>query len=216
MAADFPEGLIGHLKVPDSKVDKLIFQVDFISERVSVFRNDVDDLSDHVLFGAIFVQEVRFGLVFADVAIAPYFELGVVSQMEHVFVDFEVPEPAVKDLKSLEGDGVEVEHIVEGDVFDFGEVGENPLVEDDSLIVASACRVVFAGEEEGRYEVVVLVAGFEVVDEEREGVWVIEGDFMGHEFITLGAVVVDFEEVAGVFEVDVLEWRFEDADLLEE
>ncbi len=61
-----------------------------------------------------------------------------------------------------------------------------------------------------------LVASFEVIDEEREGVWVLKGDFMSHEFVALGAVLIDFEEVAGVFEVEVLEWRFEDGDLLEE
>lgn len=61
-----------------------------------------------------------------------------------------------------------------------------------------------------------LVASFEVVDEEREGVWVLKGGFMGHEFVALGAVLVDFEEVARVFEVEVLEWRFEDGDLLEQ
>ncbi len=136
--------------------------------------------------------------------------------MEHVFVDFEVPEPAVKDLKSLEGDCVEMERIVERDVLDFREIGENPLVEDNCLVVASTSWVVFAGKEESGYEIVMLVASFEVVDEEREGAWVLKGDFMGHEFVALGTVLIDFEEVAGVFEVEVLEWRFEDGDLLEE
>ncbi len=137
MPADLSEGLIGHLKVPDSKVEEFISQVDFASVRVSVFGDEVNYFSDHVLFRAIFVEQVRLRCVFADIAIAPHFEFGILAQMEHVLIDFEVPEPPVKDLKSLEGDCVEMEHIVERDVLDFGEIGENPLVEDDSLVVAS-------------------------------------------------------------------------------
>lgn len=39
-----------------------------------------------------------------------------------------------------------MQHILEGNVFDFRQIGENSLVKYDSLIVPATCRVILTRE----------------------------------------------------------------------
>ena len=60
---------------------------------------------------------------------APYFEFVVIRDVKHGFSDVKVAEFLVQQFEALQGDIVEVEGVVEGDVLDPGEVGVDPLIE---------------------------------------------------------------------------------------
>jgi hypothetical protein len=135
--------------------------------------------------------------------------------VEHVLVDLEVAEPAIKDLKALEGDCIEVEDVLERNVLNFRQVGKQSLVKHYSLIIPPTRRIILTGQKQGRHKIMMLIPSLEVFNQDRKRILIIQSDFMRHKLIPFIAMLVDFERIGWVFEVDVLKRRFVDADLLE-
>ncbi len=84
--------------------------------------------------------------------------------MEHVFIDLEIAKPLKEYLKSLEGHSVEMEHIRKRNVFNFGKIGKNTLIENDTLKVASTCGIIFTVYEQCGYEIMMLISCLEMFD----------------------------------------------------
>lgn len=100
---------------------------DALRRVIRVFIDELDDLPHHHGFEAAF--EWFVGPDPGDVFVAPYFELVVIRDVKHGFSDVKVAEFLVQQFEALQGDIVEVEGVVEGDVLDPGEVGVDPLIE---------------------------------------------------------------------------------------
>lgn len=93
---------------------------------------------DHVLFPSIGIHEVIFGRTFVDLGVAPYLEFAIFADMEHVFEHIKITEFFEKNLKSFEGDSVEMEAITEGYVINFTEIGFGGFIVNIAPIILTA------------------------------------------------------------------------------
>lgn len=59
----------------------------------------------------------------------PDFEFMVIRDIKHELSDVEIPKFLIQELEALQSNIVEVEGIIEGDVFDSGEIGVYSFIE---------------------------------------------------------------------------------------
>jgi len=106
-----------------------------------------------------------------------------------------------------------MQHILEGNVFDFRQIGENPLVKYDSLIVPATCRVILTREVQRWHKVMMLVPGPKVFNQKGQLLFLVESYFMRHKFVPFVFVLVNFKLVTSVFVLQVISRWFVNVDL---
>lgn len=128
---------------------------------VSVFVYYVYDLDDHVLLAACLINQISLGLVLVDALVAPHFQLAILANVKHVFEDLEEPKLFVEQLEPFQGSQVAVKTVLEGDVFDTRQVGEDSFIEYTQIrLVNALLKAIIANVQRG-HQIQMLVSYFE-------------------------------------------------------
>ena len=118
-------------------------------------------------------------------------------------------------MKSLKSYCVEMQHVLKRNVFNFRQVGKYSLVKYNRLNVPSTCRIIFACEKKSRNKIMMLVSSFKIIDKNGQLLFGIKSNFMRHKFISFVFMLINFKQIARVFQHKVLKRGLVDAYLFE-